>query len=203
MNNGLFVAENYLKEEYKLNVNRTRLLCVLVLIIAGLIFGLPFFVLWHNNLMFSQENGQIELYRRLINIGLFIIVVLMGIITHELLHGFFAAIFNKNGFKSIKFGVMLSKGMAYCVNAEILKTNKYIIGLIMPLIILGIIPSILSVLIGNLYFFIFGLLFIVAASGDIVLLTQIYKGRHDSWVEDMVSGSEVKIFIYRPKKMDI
>ena len=202
MNKDNFVAENYSKEEYKLNVIRARLLCVMVLIIAGLIFVLPFFLLWHDNLQTFQVNRQLELNRRLMNIGLYTIIVLTGIIIHELIHGFFAAIFNKNGFKSIKFGVIPSKGMAYCVNAEILQTNKYIIGLVMPLIILGIIPSIISLFIGNFHLLIFGILFIVAASGDMLLLMQIYKGRHDSWVEDMVSGSEIKIFIYRHKKMD-
>jgi hypothetical protein len=202
MDNDNFVPENYFKEEYKLNVNRTRLFCVMVLIIAGFIFGLPFFILWHDNLQVLEVNRQLELYRRLMNIGLFIIIVFIGIIIHELIHGFFAAIFNKNGFKSIKFGVIPSKGMAYCINREILKANKYIIGLLMPLIILGIIPSIISVFYGNLYLFIFGILFIIGASGDILLLIQMCKDKNECWVEDMVYGSEVKIFIYRPKKMD-
>ena len=202
MNTEEFPTESYVREEFKLDLNRTRLFCVIVLFIAGVIFGLPFFLLWHENLKMHIINIEHELLKRIINIVIFIIFVFAGFIIHELIHGFFAAIFNKNGFKSIRFGIMLSKGIAYCVNAEILKTNKYIIGLLMPLIILGIIPSVLSIFTGYLYLFIFGLLFIIAASGDILLFLRIFKERYESWVEDKVSDNEVKIFIYRLEKAE-
>ena len=200
MNNGNFVVENYVKTEFNLNINKARLIGIIVLTFSALIFGLPFFLLWRENIHFFQEN--IVWYRRLINIGIFVLIALFGIVFHEIIHGIFAAIFNKNGFKSIKFGVLPSKGVAYCVNSEILRKNNYIIGLIMPGIILGIIPSFVSIFTGNFALLIFGILFTFAASGDLLLLIELQKDKHDSWIEDNVTKSGVKIYIYRQNKLD-
>ena len=190
-----FLPDNYAKEDFELNGNKARLLSLFILLICIIIFGIPFYFLWRENIQLFQ--GNIEWYKRLINIGIFVLSAIAGVIVHELIHGFFAAIFNKNGFKSIKFGVLPLRGMAYCANTEILQRDKYIIGLIMPGIILGIIPSLISILLGNLYVFIFGILFTLAACGDLLLLIEINKFNKDCWIEDKISNNEVKINIYR------
>ena len=195
MSNETFLPENYVKEEFELNGNKARLLGLFILLICVIIFGIPFYFLWPENIQLFQ--GNIEWHRRLINIGIFVLCAIIGIIVHELIHGFFAAIFNKNGFKSIKFGVLPSRGMAYCANTEILRKDKYIIGLIMPGILLGIIPSLISIMLGNLYVLIFGILFTLAACGDLLLLMEIRKLKKDSWIEDKIFNNEVKINIYK------
>ena len=197
MNSENFIVENYVKEEFKLNLKMAGLFGVIILVFSVLIFGLPFFIFWRENIQFFQEN--IEWYRRLISIGIFVLIVLLGIILHELIHGIFGAIFNKNGFKPIKFGIL--PGAAYCINTEMLKKNKYIVGLIMPGIILGIIPSIISLFVGNFALLAFGIWFTVGACGDLLLLKELLKEKHDSLIEDNVSKSGIKIYIYRQNKI--
>ena len=90
--------------------------------------------------------------------------------------------------------------MAYCANTEAARKNKYIVSLVMPGILLGIIPAIFSLVIGNFYLLIFGIVFTIAASGDLILLIRICKYGNDSWIEDKITNNEVKIYIYRSKE---
>ena len=198
MSNETFLLDNYVKEEFELNANKARLILFANLIVSVILFGLPFYFLWRDNIPFFH--GTIEWSKRLIGMGIGLIITVIGIIVHELIHGFFGAIFNKNGFKSIKFGILPKRGMAYCANTETLIKNKYIVGLVMPGILLGIIPSVLSLFIGNFYLLIFGIVFTIAASGDIILLAKICKYDNDCWIEDKIANNEVKILIYRSTK---
>ena len=198
MNNETFISDNYVKEEFELNANKARLVLFGNLVFSVILFGLPFYFLWRENLPFLQES--IEWYKKLIGLGIGLIIAIIGIIVHELIHGFFGAIFNKNGFKSIRFGILLKKGMAYCANTETARKNKYIVSLVMPGILLGIIPAIISLVIWNFYLLIFGIVFTIAASGDLILLGKICKYSNDSWIEDKIANNEVKIYIYRKKQ---
>lgn len=86
---------------------------------------------------------------------LFLCIVLFGVIVHELIHGITWAIFAKDGFKSIKFGVLWKMITPYCHCKEVLTVRQYSIGGIMPAIILGIIPAIIGIAIGNLWILLF------------------------------------------------
>jgi hypothetical protein len=50
-----------------------------------------------------------------------LVVVIAGGVVHELIHGFFYALFAKNKFRSIKFGIKLKYGVAYCMCTELMK----------------------------------------------------------------------------------
>ena len=92
MKKDIFLPDNYTREEFELNADKARLVLFANLIFSGLIFGLPFYFLWRENLPFLH--GCIEWYKRLINMGIGLMIAIIGIIVHELIHGFFGAIFN-------------------------------------------------------------------------------------------------------------
>jgi len=83
----------------------------------------------------------------------------------------------------------------YCHCKEPLKVKHYIFGAIAPAIILGIIPSVLAILIGNLKLLIFGIFFTMAAGGDILMINLIRKENMNDLVLD--HPSEVGCYIYR------
>jgi hypothetical protein len=102
---------------------------------------------------------------------------------------------SKGGFKSIKFGVLWKMLTPYCHCKEALKVRQYIIGAITPAIIMGIIPSVIAILIGNFGLLIFGMFFTMAAGGDLLMINLIRKESSTDLVQD--HPSEVGCYIYR------
>jgi hypothetical protein len=67
----------------------------------------------------------------------------------------------------------------------------------MPMIIQGIIPAIISIIIGSTDLLFWGILFIVAGAGDILMFLKTLKEKKDSWLFD--HPSEAGYYIYRKK----
>jgi hypothetical protein len=98
---------------------------------------------------------------------------LIGVVIHELIHGLYAMKFSKQGMKSIKFGFAWKTLTPYCHCKEPLTARDYRIVLLSPLIILGIIPTIIGLIIGHNGIYGFGLLFILAAGGDLIIFWKL------------------------------
>ena len=100
-----------------------------------------------------------------------LLIFLLGIIVHELIHGIFIAIFSKNRFKDVKFGVSTNEVIApYCDFKEDLNIWKFRICAIMPTIVLAFIPIILGFIIHDFIYLLGGCLFLIAGAGDFYLL---------------------------------
>jgi hypothetical protein len=66
----------------------------------------------------------------------------------------------------------------------------------MPTILLGIIPALLAVAMGNVGLLVFGVFFITAGSGDLLVIYTLRNEHRDVLIED--HPSEVGYFVYRP-----
>lgn len=111
----------------------------------------------------------------LLGLVIFVAAIWISIVIHELIHGLVWSLSAKNHWKSIEFGIIWKSLNPYCTCSEPLKKGAYIAGLIMPGIVLGIIPTILAIIIGQFYLMVFGVIFIVAAGGDLFVLGLILK----------------------------
>jgi hypothetical protein len=109
---------------------------------------------------------------------------LIGVVVHELIHGFYAMKFSKEGRKSIKFGFAWKTLTPYCHCKEPLTAGDYRIVLLSPLVILGIIPAIIGLIIGHNGLYGFGLLFILAAGGDLIIFWKLRNENKDVLVLD-------------------
>ena len=125
------------------------------------------------------------------------IALTIGLVIHELIHGIFFAKYASKGFKSVKFGVLLKMLTPYCHCKEPLKIKHYIIALLAPLVILGILPAIVGILIGNLGLTIFGIFFSGTAAGDLMIYNLIKKENPEDYVQD--HPSEAGYYIFRKK----
>ena len=65
--------------------------------------------------------------------------------------------------------------MPYCHCKEPLPTNRYIVALVAPCLILGIIPYVIGVFNLNLFLLGFGFIFTVLSIGDLLILYYILK----------------------------
>ena len=194
-NNTMKELENYKKEKLTIDLVWANVFGLLILFPIILIFGLPYYLIWNTKIDF--KNLMSELPPQDIALGgLYIFgTLILGIIVHELIHGITWARFTKDGFKSIKFGILWKMLTPYCHCTESLKVSQYIIGAITPAIILGFVPSIIAIFIGNLGLLIFGVFFTMAASGDFLIINLIRKENKNDLVQD--HPSEAGCFIYR------
>lgn len=189
------MTENYKQEELIIDMAKANLAALFFFIFFVIIFGVPYFLMW-------AETNAMESYKSLtLNLGIsksliILVVILLGIIAHELIHGITWALFAKAGFKSISFGVMWKYLSPYCHCNEPLLVKHYLIGGIMPGFVLGIIPLLLALATGNIQWFLFGITFSVAATGDFMIAVMLRKERMTNLVQD--HPSKVGCYIYRP-----
>jgi hypothetical protein len=190
-----FNLENYKQEKRIIDLVWANIFGFLIIIPILLIFGLPYFLIWKSHLTLDSLRNfisHIDISFPLTIVG----ILILGIVVHELIHGIFWAMYAKNGVKSIKFGVLLKMLTPYCHCKEPLKIKHYIIGAIMPAIILGIIPAIIAICIGNIGLLIFGIFFTMAAGGDFLIIKLLLKENKEDWVQD--HPSEAGCYIYKP-----
>ncbi len=114
----------------------------------------------------------------------FLPALILGMIIHELLHGITWAIYAPKGWRSIKFGIKWTLLTPYCHCKEPLKKTHYFLGAIMPLLVLGIMPAVLGIAIGNPNWLLFGIFFTWAAAGDIMGAWMLRKVKKNEWVAD-------------------
>ncbi|MBE7635139.1 MULTISPECIES: DUF3267 domain-containing protein [Tenacibaculum] len=190
--------ENYKKTKLTIDTDKASISAILMLIPIALIYGLPFFLINDNELVLTNYKSfliKIELY-----LGMFAFPTLIlffsftGIIIHELIHGITWSLFSKKGLKSIKYGVLWKKLTPYCHCKEPLLLKNYILGAIMPAVILGIIPAVYSIISGNLVIFGFAIFFTMGAIGDFLIIKLIIKENRNSFALD--HPSELGCFIY-------
>ena len=106
---------------------------------------------------------------------LVLVVILAGIMAHELIHAVFMASFSEKGFRSVSFGFNLKAVAPYTHCKEKLSPLAYRVSLMMPAILLGDLPALAGLITGNILFLFFGIIFTWAATGDFIVL---WLGRH-------------------------
>lgn len=130
------------------------------------------------------------------NIWLVLVEILILIILHELVHGAFWGLFCEEGRKSIKFGIILKALTPYCHCEEFLTVRQYRLGSIAPLILTGIVPFVVSLVIGSTGLMYTSLLMIIGGGGDVYVLLMLRKEKRDVLIKD--HDSLIGYIVYRP-----
>ena len=131
-------------------------------------------------LLFYFVSEPVEIYEfPFVKLIVLAFLYIVSIVVHEALHGITWACFAKNHFKSIEFGVIWEMLTPYCTCSEVLKKWQYVLGSMMPLIVLGIVPCIIAVISGNIYALAFGAIMVIAAGGDIIVTLRILRYKTD------------------------
>ena len=113
-----------------------------------------------------------------------ILVILIGIIVHELIHGASWMLMANKPLSAIKFGFQWKTLTPYAHLKETVEVNAYRIATFMPGLLLGVIPYMLSLLIADGNLFWFSLFHTSAAGGDALILWLIRNVKAGSLVED-------------------
>lgn len=159
-------------------MNQASLYSLVIALPIAFMFGWFYSTRWgFDQLMFGFDSFFANLF-------LFLLTFIIGIILHELIHGFTWMLAGRKPFNAIKFGFQLKTLTPYAHCKEPLKVNAYRIGALMPGLLMGIVPSILAILIGNSWLIAFGIVFTIAAGGDFVILWLIRNVSKNKFVED-------------------
>lgn len=118
------------------------------------------------------------------NLGVLIVAVLLGVVVHELIHGLAWMLFGRKPFSAIKFGFQWRSFTPYAHLKEPVEVNAYRLGAFMPGFILGILPYLLSLVLGDGNLFWFGLVHTAGAGGDWLVLWLIRNVRTGTQVKD-------------------
>lgn len=143
---------------------------------VGLFIGIPLFII----LLFIASticNSKISFIA-------FLPIFVLGIIIHELIHGFVWSLYCDNGLKSIKLGFNMKSFNPYAHCKEAIPAGGYKLGTIMPTIIVGMIPYIIGLVINNYTLAFSAAALIVSGAGDALVISTITKVKSNVLVCD-------------------
>ena len=155
--------EGYKKKDLTIGIVKANLF-VFLLAIPVVAIGVLLFA-WRNpiSLLTPTPHGSL----------LFIVLLFVLIVAHELIHGLTWSIYAEHHFKDIEFGFMKEYLTPYCTCTTPLLKSHYIIGALMPCIILGLLPTMIGILMGSHLLFWTGIVMILSAGGDIMIVWKV------------------------------
>ncbi|MBK7741006.1 MAG: DUF3267 domain-containing protein [Saprospiraceae bacterium] len=168
------IPEGYERIKKTIDIYRANIYGFLILIPVSAMYLLPYYLVWQKipaigSILSDQGHPPIRVL-------IYTIVALVaGVVLHELIHGITWSFFTRHGFRSIRFGIMSKALTPYCHCKEPLSKNQYILGAIMPSILLGVIPGIWAIAMGNAVALYWGVFFTIAAVGDFMIISLIRK----------------------------
>lgn len=127
-----------------------------------------------------------------------LIVLLVGILAHEAIHGLTWKISTGKPFGVITFGFDWKTITPYAHCSEAMPVNDYRLGAVMPLIVLGIVPSLFAIAGGQGGLMVFGLFFTFAAGGDMLILWLLRDISPPALVED--HPSQAGCYVLEPEE---
>ena len=184
-----------------INIVTANIVSIGILVVSALVLYGIFFLIWDYPDWFYKEKLIEVMDQFRTNYLMFMGALIVGIVVHELIHGLTWAMYAKTGFKSISFGVMWKMLTPYCHCSEPLKISHYSIGALMPLIVLGILPSIAAICLKSLFWLTMGVIFIAAAAGDIMIVWNLRKEKPENMVLD--HPTEAGYLVYEEEPEDL
>ena len=165
-----FIEQGYEMKEHTLGIVYANLMAIIIAVPFMIPAILLFAFLADGSFSFMMSPTQLVL---------FIVCNVLLIVFHEAVHGITWACFAKSHFKSISFGIMAEMCTPYCTCSEPLKKRQYITGCLMPLFVVGYIPSIIAALTSQYWLLLVGLIMIMGAGGDIIITFRMLRYKTD------------------------
>ena len=154
--------------------------------VGAILWVVPFAVLFIGlyNLLGCRPYAELD---GLLGLTAFILLSFALIFVHEALHGVTFAAFAPHRFRNIEFGVIWKYMTPYCTCLEPLHRFGYFLALLMPFLVLGLLPCVISLFTGSIVCMIIGLLMISGAGGDLTILAKLLsfptKGKEVLYVD--------------------
>ncbi|MBN2349445.1 MAG: DUF3267 domain-containing protein [Bacteroidales bacterium] len=196
--------DNPVWNELSIESEKVYRFSIAILLPVFCLYFLPYFIFWSDTffkeiksiIVVLRFSGAILIISWVITrIFIYLLFLIIGIIAHELLHAIGWMIMTGKGFRNISFGIIWELMAPYAHIKIPISILAYRIGIILPLILVGIFPGVYGLVTGNVEWVFFGFIFTVAAAGDIIMLWLIRKIPSRRLVKD--HPEKLGCFIYQ------
>ncbi len=160
--------QGYERKDLTVSVVQANVMAIVMMLPAVILFSWIYFMINNQNISLAWD-----LKTSIISLTLLVVLT----VVHEGIHGIVWGIFAEEHFRSIEFGVIWKMLTPYCTYKAELKKKQYVLGAIMPTIIVGIFPGIIAIIFSNSLLFLIALIMIIGGGGDafIVLKLLLHK----------------------------
>ncbi|MGM0216879.1 DUF3267 domain-containing protein [Enterococcus sp. AZ109] len=161
--------------------------------IVGLLYALPFIVVigfWFRFVLSKRAS--------LMDIGgmrfflVFLLIIVVSVIIHEFLHGLGWVLAGKLEWNQINYG--FTSMMPYCACKSPLKKKAYLIGAVLPLMILGLVSLLLLLVIPSTVTLLIALVNFTAAGGDLLIISKVSKEEKNAQIIDHPTKAGYVVF---------
>jgi hypothetical protein len=166
-----------IRRDVTLSLARVNLMGLPAALAPLALVGVPFILLWGP----SQLLEGLRLFLRPASA---VPAVLLGAILHELIHAAGWVLFARKPWRSMRFGFKWKTLTPYAHCREPMPAAAYRWGAALPGALLGFLPAVAGVITGDGWSAVFGILFLVAAAGDGIVLWVIRSVPGRTLVED-------------------
>jgi len=169
----------YTEKEITTSSKKIRLFSLLIFVFSSILFSITYLPLHGPKSYFDGIN--LFIFDR---IYITIPILIIGIIVHELFHIIGFVLFCKVNITNLKVGFG-SDYLSPFIHCKTPVTRKaYLVGLILPFVFVGCLPVIAGFLIGKFELVLFGIIFITAASSDLIIFFKLLRARGVDCVQD-------------------
>ncbi|VVM33698.1 DUF3267 domain-containing protein [Terribacillus sp. AE2B 122] len=127
-------------------------------------------------------------------LAIFFLLIIIGIILHELLHGIGFIVIGKVKSSQIKYGFSWKDGAAYAHCMVPIKVRAYRVALLLPVFLTGLLPLLISYIIGNGVLLTASVILTAGGIGDWLIFRSLTKYEASQFVKD--HPTKVGYFIY-------
>ncbi|MCR5013472.1 MAG: DUF3267 domain-containing protein [Bacteroidales bacterium] len=172
--------QGYKKTKLTISIVKANLFVFLLAIpVIGL--GVLLFV-WQNPASLLRPVSQESFLSFILFFASFVVLI----VVHELIHGLTWGLLSEHHFKDIEFGLMKEFLTPYCACLVPLSKGHYILGALMPCIILGILPLVIGILIGSGTLLWIGIIMTLAAGCDIMIVAKVLAFKPESTSKEVL-----------------
>lgn len=145
---------------YKLNMIVLNIFAIILFIIIGSIV----FILE------CKDNYVIDF-----NFMLFILLMFLWMIIHEILHGIGFSMFKDVNKRNIVYGMAIERGVFYCMCKQNIGKRVILTSLFFPVIFIGLVTLIIGMVVNNFLLIYLSIINIVSSVGDIIMIIYFFK----------------------------
>lgn len=179
------------RRDVSLSMERVNLTAVPVALLPLLVTLVPFYFLWGGAALLAGGKSLARWYILLPGL-------LGGIVLHEAIHGVSWALFGRKPLRSIRYGIQWKTLTPFAHCAEPMAARTYRRGAIMPAVTIGAIPAAFGLATGSGAWTLYGMIFLVAAAGDFIVLWVLRGVPGDAFVEDHPSRAGCYVYDRNP-----
>nr|WKN38467.1 DUF3267 domain-containing protein [Tunicatimonas sp. TK19036] len=160
---------------------------VLPFIAASSLLLIPYGLIW-------GWEGIASGFSQFFELIYFIPTMLLGIIVHEGLHGLGWKYVGKLRWKDMAYGIQWKSLTPYAHSKKPMLKSAYVMGSLLPGIILGLLPYLAALAIGHNWLVIFGVVFTFSAGGDFWVVYTLRNISEKALVQDHPKNAGCIVF---------